>query len=408
MANAVRGQRIGSASRQLLYHQSCGTKSGACLCSDRPPRTRSARAKPSAAPVVLGANQARPCWALSSPGSVTSDQRTTNANAGVLADSSESRAFLRFSAALGGVVWLLHRVLADADLISSTLVMGVGVVVPLGLSFWTVRSRESSWFSWLSLLQPVAAGGAIAALTLQPRPASGLFAFPWLVFAVGAFLVGARRLRVRQTADDTPAALALVLLPIGAYWLCLSRAGLDPLGIGGLLVLLTAVHFHFAAFGALLLVACSTRRLAELVKTGSASPTLLQVVKWSTVGIVVGTFLVAAGISGVPVLGVAGAVAIAFGLFAYAVLTLGFVLRHLHSLWSKALLSIAALSILISMPLALAWAWSQWTGTVLVDMSVMLRIHGMANAHGFVLSGLLAWWLQERASRGSAPSVDAE
>jgi hypothetical protein len=102
-----------------------------------------------------------------------------------------------------------------------------------------------------------------------------------------------------------------------------------------------------------------------------------------------------------------GAAAITLGLFAYAALTLGFLLKHQRSSWSKLLLAIAAVSILMSMPLALVWAWAQWTGNPLISMSWMLRVHGMANAHGFVLSGLLAWWVEERRVAGASVKVAA-
>ena len=47
-------------------------------------------------------------------------------------NSGESRGLLRFSAAAGCLIWLIHRVIADTDLIKSTL--GLGVLVVLG--FW--------------------------------------------------------------------------------------------------------------------------------------------------------------------------------------------------------------------------------------------------------------------------------
>jgi hypothetical protein len=51
------------------------------------------------------------------------------------------------------------------------------------------------------------------------------------------------------------------------------------------------------------------------------------------------------------------------------------------------------LSALLSMPLAVVWAWGEVTGSRALDMLWMVRIHGMANAHGFALCGLLAWAL---------------
>jgi hypothetical protein len=184
-------------------------------------------------------------------------------------------------------------------------------------------------------------------------------------------------------------------LPVGGAWLLLGRAGLDPLGVGSLLVLLTAVHFHYAAFAGLALVAQSARAL-ELAQ--GAEPRyggLLRLLRIIVVGIVVGIFLVAAGISGVPALGMVGAACLTACLFGHAWLTLLYVMKTLRGWLAKLCLGISSLSLLLSMPLAMAWAWGQLFEPLL-DLTLMLRIHGMANAHGFALAGLLGWGLHQR------------
>ena len=40
----------------------------------------------------------------------------------------------------------------------------------------------------------------------------------------------------------------LVYLAVGGVWTVIARAGLRPLGFPDLIVLLTAVHFHYAGF----------------------------------------------------------------------------------------------------------------------------------------------------------------
>ena len=98
--------------------------------------------------------------------------------------TNESVKLLRVSAVVGVVVWLVHRLAADADLITSTLVMGVLVVVPLGLSLARPSRAPGSLEGWIATLQPFAAAGAVAALTLESGGPSALFTLPWFILTL--------------------------------------------------------------------------------------------------------------------------------------------------------------------------------------------------------------------------------
>lgn len=309
--------------------------------------------------------------------------------------ANETAKLLRLSAVAGVVVWLVHRLVADADLITSTLVVAVLVVVPLGLSLVPPNREVSALDGWIGTLQPFAAVGAVAALSLESGGPSALFVLPWFVLTVLSGVKGLVGWR-RAGAWVPPAELwGLSLLPIGGAWLVASRAGLDPLTIGTLMAHLTAVHFHFAAFGGLVLIGLGARRLSDLVLEQKAPKLCLRLVAFAQTSVFCGVFLVALGIAEWPVLGVVGAAALTLGLFVHALLQLIYVLRR-QPLWVGLLLFISAFSVMLSMPLALLWAWGTLSGAPLIDMSWMLRLHGMANAHGFVLAGLCGWWADER------------
>ena len=322
-------------------------------------------------------------------------------------EAYEAGALLRASAASGALAWLAHRLFADADLISSTLVLAVLVIVPLALSLFMARAPEQGLFSWVSVLQPVAALGGVTALTLEPGSATALFAVPWLVFTGLVAGLGILRLASRASVADLAHGLGFLLLPMGGLWLCISRAGLDPLGIGRLMVLLTAVHFHFAAFAALVIIANAAEHFARLTTSGQPPHRSLLITRANVIALGCGTFLVAAGISGAPSFGLFGAALLALALGVHACLSLLYILPRQSGLLARLLLLISSLSILLSMPLAVVWAWGQVTGSALLDFSWMLRLHGMANAHGFVLSGLLAFWLQLRSEARRALPVHA-
>lgn len=293
--------------------------------------------------------------------------------------------------------------------------MGVLVVVPLGLSLVTLNARQAKIFAWLCLLQPFAAVGALLALSLEARGATGLFAVPWFALTLGAGVVGGLGLVSREPDRDLAHSLALCLLPVGGAWLFISRAGFDPLGNGVVIVLLTAVHFHFAAFAGLIVMGCNSARLSGLIRQGNAPAVLEPFGRYAAVAIVLGALLVAVGIAGLPLAGVVGAALLSLALFVHASLHLLFVVRHQRGGLVKLLLCISSASVLVSMPLACAWAFGQWTGATIIDFTSMLRLHGMANAHGFVLAGLVGFWLDAKtreverrdAERALQPNTEA-
>jgi hypothetical protein len=86
---------------------------------------------------------------------------------------------------------------------------------------------------------------------------------------------------------------------------------------------------------------------------------------------------------------VVGAAVLSFGVFAIAVMTF-------PSAWAatgsaRALLLISSGSVFVTMPLALDFVLAQLIDVPALDITMMARIHGLLNAFGFVLSGLVGW-----------------
>src|SRR4029077_12231627 len=99
---------------------------------------------------------------------------------------------------------------------------------------------------------------------LQPRGvAAGALASAWLLVTIVIAARGIARLHGRGLRDLADLAIdaGMFLLPVGGGWLVLSRLGVRPLGFEEPIVLLTAVHFHYAAFTTLILIGLSGRRL---------------------------------------------------------------------------------------------------------------------------------------------------
>lgn len=106
-----------------------------------------------------------------------------------------------------------------------------------------------------------------------------------------------------------------------------------------------------------------------------------------------------------PVVSMVGVVGLAGGLLAIAALAAARV--RMKSRAARGLLWIAAISVGLSMPLAVFYQWGQVTGVTTIDLEWMIRLHGFANAHGFATCGLLAWVIEDRYRTNSenAPSA---
>ena len=306
-------------------------------------------------------------------------------------------------ALVGGAAWLalLPFSLSDSpegELIQRILLLGVLVIVPLGLALiGTVSERRSALFNIAGACQPFAALAIIISSFFAPGTKAAGLALPWLITTSligldGLILLG----RLRNAAGPTFAALsviaAMIYLPVGAVWLIMSRLGIQPLGFGDTIVLLTAVHFHFAGFAAPLLTGVTGHHLSTSSRT---KPIYLLAV----VCVIAGTPLVAAGITFSPLLALVGAIVISIGLVCLALTTITSIVPLISSLLPRILLVVSSLSVVPAMALAGVYAYSIVFHKLIVDIPQMAMTHGVINAFGFALCGLVAWVLILRLQR---------
>jgi hypothetical protein len=300
----------------------------------------------------------------------------------------------RFSAFLGGLLWLLVFLVRIGDspettLIKRVILFGILVIVPLALSLVPAReSKESDvWLYQLALLtQPFGALAVIASFLLNPGVPAAALAFLWFCVTAVIALFGLWRLGERElrSAAEVSISAGLIYLPVGGSWLVVSRLGIQLMGYGDTIVLLTAVHFHFAAYASPILAGLAGRKLVDNERVN-------QVFKLTPIGIIAGTPLVAAGISFSPVLSLAGALMISIGLVLLAILVAGWIVPSIRPLPAQILLLISSVSSLPAMALACVYAYSIVFKKLIIDIPQMATTHGIANAFGFALCGLVAW-----------------
>ena len=303
----------------------------------------------------------------------------------------------RTGAIVGAFVWcgaLFFR-LADAketDLIEKILLLGVLVIVPLGLSLLGPAQQEGShsWFYRLAILiQPLGAAAVVVSFFLAQGPEAALLASLWLVVEGLIALYGLSRLRLRElrTTAELAIDVGLIYLPIGGAWLMMSRLGLRPLGFGDTIVLLTAVHFHFAGYAAPILTGLAGRVLIH------APANIRRAFTLSAIGVTTGTPLIAAGITFSPSLGLIGTLLITFSLMLLGMLVVGWVVPMLRSRAAQLLLVLSSVSSFVSMVLACFYSYSLVAKELIIDIPQMALTHGLMNALGFSLCGLAAWAL---------------
>ena len=299
-----------------------------------------------------------------------------------------------WSAVFGGVVWVKLSALAAAGYISLELVeclflLAPLVVVPLGVELVTVQRQEQPLGPLCRtgvLIQPLGAALAIASFLLPTGEIAGLAAAGWLVVTVLLSSSGLRVVRHIFTRPEVACMEAgLLYLPVGGIWLVLSRLGETPLALGEPIILLTAVHFHYAGFAAAVLAGA----------TGRALPSAGGLFRLVALGVVGGTFLVAVGFLVSPAFKVAAIVLYVASLLALTVFS-GIAVRQVRLQAARALVGISMASLVVGTMLAAAYGIGEFTGDLPIDIPQMARWHGPLNGIGFTVCGLLGWVLAEQ------------
>jgi hypothetical protein len=230
----------------------------------------------------------------------------------------------------------------------------------------------------------------VFAFALPPGPGAAALTLPWLAFTLLTALLGLLHLRSRGARPGADACIdaGLVYLAVGGTRALLSRWGARPLDFSDIIVLATAVHFHYAGFVLPLLTG-----LAGRVLPGRMS-------RLAAAGVVMGVPLVALGIT-LSAIGIAlpewlAAWFMAAASILAAALQLRVAARSAAPV-QRLLLIVAGLSLLGAMTLAALYALGSYWGLPWLDIPTMLPTHGAVNALGFALPGLLAWTFADKA-----------
>jgi hypothetical protein len=293
---------------------------------------------------------------------------------------------VRAPATFTAVTWLIGALCA----------LGMVVVVPLGLRL--LGGDDDPLVAAWARVWPVA--GAVGALSML-LPRGGLATGVALLYA-GATVALALTAPVRlwRTRSLRPAEVAvltaLVAPSVAGLSLVAERAGYDLLGFEPTVLALTVAHFHFAGFAAAL--------VAGLVAHATGS----RVASAAALTVPAGTLLVLLGYFVGDAMELAGAAVLTAGMWAVGWLTWTRVRSRSRDRLTRALLGTSAVVLAATMVLALSWAAGHvWDVVPHLPLTWMVATHGVANALGFALCGLLAWRRLREEDAAAAQSCAA-
>lgn len=312
---------------------------------------------------------------------------------------------LDWTAEIGAAAWICLAIEAASaparlGLIEILFLLGPTVVVPIATTLVPAvsGSKLAEGLRSLQITLTLPAAGLAGVSFFFPAGArAGVLASAWLVVCV---LVGGEGLQslvscARGSFAQFCFAAGQMYLVIGGSSLVISRLGMHPLGFEEPIVLLTAVHFHFAGFASCVLAGLTYERLRDA--------RWAKILRAALLGVVAGpAFLCLAFLVG-PKLKIVAALLIVAGQtgLAAAMLRVAFTSAQGLGRW---MLSISAGCVGVGMALAATWAAGEYPLHPFVNLSQMTRFHGVLNALGFSLCGLIGWTQVRGTTRVSGDS----
>ena len=265
----------------------------------------------------------------------------------------------------------MNEIIGSLTLIDCIVVMAVLVVMPLA-------------FHGSPPLWALAAGSIAVSFSVGRGPAAAALTLPYLALA-GVLLWQRATAAVRPRGPVTVVKVGGVLAPayavVSAGALLQSRAGWSMLGIHEPIVELTSVHFAYAG-------------AASLVMAGrivSALPAHRQRLARGAVAVVAGAPpVVALGfVTSLALFQVGGAMLMTAGVWLIGAFHFQAARDRQLATPVRALLEVSALASIAPMILAVSWAAGNYWKVPMLSIPDMARTHGVLNAFGFVLCGLV-------------------
>ncbi|AFQ57714.1 hypothetical protein BHY07_09780 [Bacillus subtilis subsp. subtilis] len=227
---------------------------------------------------------------------------------------------------------------------------------------------------------PVAAFFAVLALVTEV----GGFALIWWMYTVFNALYAILRLWETKIhrIEETSVLFGLIYLAGGGFWFFAYAAHLQIMQFGPLIILLTAVHFHYSAF----LIPIFNGLLGRTIRKHR------MLYSWITWVILLSPLLIALGITYSKTLDVI-AVSIymaAIYLHAFLVFTAAF-----RTKTGTFLIRLSSAVLMITIAFSMIYSFGVFRQEVTLTINQMIWIHGFVNAFGVILPALIGWRIED-------------
>jgi hypothetical protein len=268
------------------------------------------------------------------------------------------------------------------QVLEAVLMLAVLVLVPGFLMLVDARLRNGktmALYKIMTILYPPAA--VCAALSFMGD--IPLLCLPWVAFTVITALYGLRRLLERglHPLAETAVDFGLMYLAGGGFWFLAASLHWRIMDFSDVLIMLTAVHFHYSSFIIPILAGLLGRKITVGRKLYLTSTVIIM--------------LAPAGIA----LGIAFSTALEFilvaaylaAVYSYGLLVFkaSFTRRE-----AKYLISFSALVLMVTILFSLIYAAGRAMGFGSLSINRMIWIHGLMNAVGVALPSLAGWLLE--------------
>jgi YndJ-like protein len=306
---------------------------------------------------------------------------------------SSDRGVFRLPFLLGASFWLALALASFSShihigIIEVLFLLGPWIAVPLGADLIRGAATPPSSSGARDWALFAAASLTTASFFQDNRVVATWFASSWLLVCAVFAGDGLRRFVTSGTKSFAQFCFATGegYLLVAGIWLVASRAGISLFGFHEPIVLLTAVHFHFAGFASAV--------LAGLVYQALVGRGGRRMLRWALTIVVLGPGVLGLAFFAGPTAKLVGALVFALGLISLAgtMIRVGIAARNGVGRW---LLFASGGSVAVGMSLVAMWAVGEYPLQAFVNIRQMAEFHGVLNGVGFVGCGLVGWGLLE-------------
>ncbi|MGF7528944.1 YndJ family protein [Bacillus paralicheniformis] len=256
------------------------------------------------------------------------------------------------------------------------LLLAMLFFVPAALD---LTQHENGMFRLISACFPYAACAASLSLLFH----SPLFSAIWLCYTGMIALYGVLRLWERggKGLEEASIDSGLLYLPFGGGWLFAYTLNLQVMDFSPLIVLLTAVHFHYSAF----LIPIFNGMLGRKLKKKGLFYTA---VTWL---IMLSPLFIAVGISFSKTIDV-----FAVALYLAAIYGSGFLvsIAAFKNSAARRFVIFSSFTLMITIAFSLIYSYGVYRGRPTFTIQEMIWIHGLVNAFGVIIPALTGWRLE--------------